>query len=74
MKIFKCFQIWKKYPEGKRISSCYWKHRKEWKQPDDSKGEHSYLFVNHKDESEFVLKEDRTDLLTRHKYTARADR
>lgn len=36
------------------------------------KGEHSYRFVlNHKDEeAEFVLKEDRTDLLTGTKYTA----
>lgn len=36
------------------------------------KGEYSYLFVlNHKDEeTEFVLKEDRTDLLTGIRYTA----
>ena len=36
------------------------------------KGEHSYLFVlNHKNEkAEFILKEDRTDLLTGTRYTA----
>ena len=69
---FKCFQICGKNileekgihpvletPEGVEATERF-------------KGEHSYLFVlNHKDEeAEFVLKEDRTDLLTGTKYTA----
>lgn len=70
--LFKCFQICGKNileekgihpvletPEGVKATERF-------------KGEHSYLFVlNHKDEeAEFVLKEDRTDLLTGTKYTA----